>query len=218
MGIGTLFGKRGWFRTGHRAAAKPDAAGPADGVKLFESRGAFHAGHRSFHNGPCHIAAPVEAPVRIGSYCAVGRNFTVMPVNHDTRFAAVQGSIYRHYFDLPHPGEGSAPSRQRSKGGVNIGSDVWIADNVTILSGVSIGDGACIGAGSIVTRSIAPYTIAAGVPCRTIAPRFPQEMVALLLDLKWWDWPEDRIRRNAAFFQLDLTQAQPDEVRALIAP
>lgn len=187
-------------------------------VTLLESCDAFRVGRRSYYNGDCHIAALPEAPVSIGSYCAIGRNFTVMPVNHDTRFAAVQGSVYRYYFDRPHPGETGMPSRQRSKGGVIIGSDVWIADNVTLLGGVQIGDGACIGAGSIVTRSIPSYTIAAGVPCREIAPRFFKEMAALLRDLKWWDWPEDRIRRNKAFFLLDLNATHPAEILSSVVP
>ena len=37
-----------------------------------------------------------------------------------------------------------------------------------VLSGVKIGDGAIIGAGSVVTKDIPPYTIAAGVPARVI--------------------------------------------------
>lgn len=47
---------------------------------------------------------------------------------------------------------------------VIIESGVWIGDNVIILPGVKIGEKAIIGAGSVVSRSIAPYTMAAGVP------------------------------------------------------
>jgi acetyltransferase-like isoleucine patch superfamily enzyme len=41
---------------------------------------------------------------------------------------------------------------------------VWIGAHVTILPGVTIGHGAVIGAGSVVTKSIAPDTIAFGSP------------------------------------------------------
>jgi virginiamycin A acetyltransferase len=185
---------------------------------LIESHGALTAGRRSFYNGDWHVAALEEAPVEIGSYCAIGRNLTIMPINHDTRFPAVQGSVYRHYFDQPHPGEIGSPSRRRSKGGVTIGNDVWIADNVTILGGVTIHDGCCIGAGSIVTKSVAPYSIAAGVPCRKLDDRFDEEIVKLLLDLKWWEWSEDRIRRNKLFFTLDLSDTIPEKVLDVIVP
>lgn len=183
---------------------------------LLQSSGALTAGVQSLYNGDCTIVATPGAPVSIGSYCAFGRNLTIMPLNHDTNFAAVQGTLYRRIFDEPHPGEIGSPSRERSKGGVDIGSDVWIADNVTILSGVSVGDGCCIGAGSVVTRSIPPYTIAAGNPCRPIRPRFPDAVVQILRELKWWTWPDDRIQRNRTFFRMNLSQARPDEILAVI--
>ena len=48
------------------------------------------------------------------------------------------------------------------------GKNVWIGSSVTVVPGVHIGDGAIIGAGSVVTKDIPPYTIAAGVPARVI--------------------------------------------------
>lgn len=43
-----------------------------------------------------------------------------------------------------------------------------IGSNATILCGVTIGEGAIIGAGSVVTRDVPPWTIAAGVPAKLI--------------------------------------------------
>jgi acetyltransferase-like isoleucine patch superfamily enzyme len=77
-----------------------------------------------------------------------------------------------------------------SKGDVEIGNDVWIGRGAKILGGVTIGDGAVIAAWSVVTRSIPPYTIAAGVPARAIRLRFPQEIVDSLLRVRWWDWDD----------------------------
>ena len=51
---------------------------------------------------------------------------------------------------------------------MEIGDDVWLGVNVTVLKGVNIGDGALVGAGSLVTKSIPPHVIAAGVPARVI--------------------------------------------------
>lgn len=40
--------------------------------------------------------------------------------------------------------------------------------NVTVLKGVTIGDNTLVGAGSLVTRSLPPGVIAAGVPARVL--------------------------------------------------
>ncbi|HEB27821.1 MAG TPA: hypothetical protein ENI05_08610 [Porticoccus sp.] len=47
---------------------------------------------------------------------------------------------------------------------VVIGSDVWVGASAIILSGVTIGEGCVVAAGSVVTESIPPYSLAAGVP------------------------------------------------------
>ena len=54
---------------------------------------------------------------------------------------------------------------------VVIGADVWIGVRAIVLSGVTIGDGAIVGAGAVVTKSVAPYAIVAGVPARSIGER-----------------------------------------------
>lgn len=44
----------------------------------------------------------------------------------------------------------------------------WIGANVVILPGVTIGKNAVIGAGSIVTKSIPDFCVAAGNPAKVI--------------------------------------------------
>lgn len=51
---------------------------------------------------------------------------------------------------------------------VVIGNNVWIGGNAVICPGVRIGDNAVIGAGSVVTRDIPAWTVAAGNPCKVI--------------------------------------------------
>ncbi|WP_181161737.1 MULTISPECIES: DapH/DapD/GlmU-related protein [unclassified Bifidobacterium] len=52
--------------------------------------------------------------------------------------------------------------------GIRIGRGAWIGNNVIIVGGVEIGEKAIIGAGSVVTKSIPPYSIAVGNPARVI--------------------------------------------------
>jgi len=63
-------------------------------------------------------------------------------------------------------------SQQRDVKGVTIENDIWIGANVVILPGVKIGEGSIIGAGSVVTKSIPPYSICVGVPCCPKKRRF----------------------------------------------
>ena len=58
-----------------------------------------------------------------------------------------------------------------SKGGIVIGSDVWIAGNCSINDGVKIGNGAVIGAGSVVTKDVDDYAIVAGNPAKFLRYR-----------------------------------------------
>lgn len=58
-----------------------------------------------------------------------------------------------------------------NRGGIHIGDDVWIGTGAILLDGVQIGRGAVIGAGSVVTKSVAEFTVVVGNPARKIAHR-----------------------------------------------
>ena len=77
-----------------------------------------------------------------------------------------------------------------------IGNDVWIGHNVTIMPGVTIGSGVIIGSCSVVTKNVPHYSIVAGNPGRIVRQRFDNETIAKLLEIQWWDWPEDKIFAN----------------------
>lgn len=68
---------------------------------------------------------------------------------------------------------------------VVIGNNVWLADSVTVCKGVTIGDNCVVGAASVVTRDLAPNTIAAGNPARPIGeidPNLPSSRREHLFD------------------------------------
>jgi acetyltransferase-like isoleucine patch superfamily enzyme len=51
---------------------------------------------------------------------------------------------------------------------VRICDKAWVGLNVIILTGAEIGEGVVVAAGSVVTKSVQPWTIVAGNPARVI--------------------------------------------------
>jgi acetyltransferase-like isoleucine patch superfamily enzyme len=90
------------------------------------------------------------ASISIGKGCLIGPEFCVF----DSDFHEVD----------PKRRNSGAP-----KGiSVAIAENVFIGSRVTVLKGVSIGPNSVIGSGSVVTTSIPPNCIAAGVPAKII--------------------------------------------------
>ncbi|ABE04565.1 Acetyltransferases [Rickettsia bellii RML369-C] len=77
-----------------------------------------------------------------------------------------------------------------------LGNDVWIGTESLIMSGIKIADGAIVGARSLVTKNIGAYEIWGGNPARLIKKRFSDEDIEKLLQIKWWDWSDDKIKQN----------------------
>lgn len=65
------------------------------------------------------------------------------------------------------------PMRQQAgvEASIVLEEDVWLGVNAVVLKGVRIGRGAIIAAGAVVTRSVPPYAIFAGVPARLLGKR-----------------------------------------------
>jgi virginiamycin A acetyltransferase len=147
--------------------------------------------------GPIRIVADLE-PVSIGKFCSLAPDVTIWESLHNTRRAS-SFFIMQQMF-----GERCCPD-SISKGPIRIGNDVWIGTKAVLLSGVEIGDGAVIGAGAVVTKDVPPYCIAVGVPAAVVRQRFPEALWRRLLEIRWWDWDEDTIKRNRILFEQKLT-------------
>lgn len=127
----------------------------------------------------------------VGKYCSIAAGVQIiLGGNHHTRWV----STYGFYQELQwFPNWEQIGENSIHKGDVTIGNDVWIGRNALILSGTTIGDGAVIGAGAVVSGTIPPYAVAVGNPARVIKLRFKEEHIAELLQIRWWDWPHERI-------------------------
>lgn len=92
--------------------------------------------------------------VRIGNYVGIGAGAKIWSVNHKYEDPDVpwleQGWEYKE---------------------VVVEDDAWIGANAFIMPGVTVGKGAIISAGTILSKSVPPYSIAAGNPGRVIGWR-----------------------------------------------
>jgi acetyltransferase-like isoleucine patch superfamily enzyme/coenzyme F420-reducing hydrogenase beta subunit len=84
--------------------------------------------------------------IEIGEGATIGRDVVIRDYDGHT--------IVRQGYSISEP--------------ITIGKHVWIGNRAMILKGVTIGDGAIIAAGSIVTKSVPAFSVAAGIPARII--------------------------------------------------
>ena len=133
------------------------------------------------------------ANLSIGNFCSIAGNVKVyLGGEHRTDYVTTYpfGYLHKEVFNLNREYD-----ERFTKGNVIIGNDVWIGGNVTIMSGVTIGDGAVIANNSHVFKSIEPYSIVGGNPCKFIKLRFTPEQIIKLLEIKWWDWDDYKINK-----------------------
>ena len=114
------------------------------------------------------------AHVKIGSWTTVNRGCRFYASYHDKN---VEISIGDHVAVAPHVCFFAAGHDYTkldlpdTAGSITVGDYAWIGARSVILQGVNIGEGAVVAAGSVVTRDIPPYAVAAGVPARVIKDR-----------------------------------------------
>lgn len=137
----------------------------------------------------------------IGRFCSIGcgAKFLFNSANHTV--SSLSTYPFPLFFEEWELEKKNVTDSWDNKGDIIIGNDVWIGYEAVIMAGVTIGDGAIIGARAVVTKDVSPYTIVGGIPAKSIRKRYSEETIDLLTELKWWDWPEERISKNIKAIQ-----------------
>jgi len=135
-----------------------------------------------------------NAKLIVGNFCSIGDNVNIwLGGNHRTDwvttypFGHIHQNIFNNFNGNGHPS---------TKGDVIIGNDVWIGNNVTIMSGVTIEDGVVIANNSHVVKNIESYSLVGGNPAKLIKYRFTPTQIEKLLQIKWWNWDDEKINTN----------------------
>src|SRR5205823_1747763 len=127
--------------------------------------------------------------LRIGKFCSIADDVIIfLRADHHVDW------VTTYPFNVLWPEAAHHTGHPTSKGPIEIGNDVWIGQGSYLLSGIRVGNGAVIGAGSVVTRDVPSYGIMAGNPARLIRHRFTPDEIAVLEQIRWWDWPLEQIR------------------------
>ena len=113
------------------------------------------------------LGISVRQSITIGDGTGIGDRSMIMDHAHD------QGAYIQRAVESGERPEFSWEVTEPQP--VVIGNGVHIGVNVVISPGVHIGDGAIVGAGSVVTRSVEPYTVVAGVPARPMRSSIPED-------------------------------------------
>jgi acetyltransferase-like isoleucine patch superfamily enzyme len=138
------------WTSGVHAAGEGVQFGPNSRVK-----GAWFGNFSSFGH-----SAAFNGPVVVGDLTMLSSQVEVIGNDHVASDPAVPMRV--NFPDTPRPV-------------TIIEADCWIGARVTIMEGVRIGRGSIVGAGCVVTKSIPPYSVVAGVPGRVIRQRFDEE-------------------------------------------
>lgn len=152
-------------------------------------------GRGSYYDKNIHIMSwKDEFQLIVGRYCSIGRDCMFF-LNANHRPDWVTTSTLIRGLVTPELNEYlNTIGHNSGKGDIIIGNDVWIGADCKIMSGVHIGDGAVVAAGSVVSKNVKPYTVVGGNPAEFLYTRFRADLVKKLLEIRWWDWPEEKVQ------------------------
>jgi len=134
---------------------------------------------------------------KIGSFCSIGGNCQIGGGIHPISTVSTSPVFLK---GKSAAGYNFGSIEYKPSETVLIENDVWIGVGVYIKAGIKIGSGSVIGAHSVVTHDVEPYSVVAGVPAKEIKKRFDDDTIIKLLEINWWDWPEDKIHRYSEHF------------------
>ncbi len=141
------------------------------------------------------------ANVTIGKFSNIAASVRIGATDHPLDTAACHHFLYRSaaYWDDAEDDPAFFTKRRCRRAW--IGHDTWIGHSAMVKPEVTLGHGAAVAAGAVVTKDVAPYTIVAGTPAKKLRLRQPAKIADRLMDLAWWDWSHEDLRKALPDFR-----------------
>ena len=136
----------------------------------------------------------------VGNFSIIARNCVVGLGAHPTNTLSPHSIFYKQNRWKWHDEWYEDTGFRENDMPVTIGNGVWIGIRCLILDGVTIGDGAIVAAGAVVTKDVPPFAVVGGVPAKVLKYRFSPEMIERLLEIQWWNLPDEEITRVKDIF------------------
>lgn len=147
-------------------------------------------GKHTYGPEPKMIGVPeIAIGSKIGKFCSIAENLQFI-VRGSHMIDWVTTYPFQEVWGMDVPLHDLPPHSP-----ITIGNDVWIAANVKIKQGVTIGDGAILATECFVTKDVPPYALVGGNPAKIIKYRFSEEQIKDLLEIKWWNWEDEKIKK-----------------------
>ncbi|MBO3698376.1 CatB-related O-acetyltransferase [Roseivirga sp. E12] len=129
----------------------------------------------------------------VGSFCHVGDNCVIGQMGHRTDTVSTYPLNY--HFTNKHKDitKDDTAKAELIETKTIIKNDVYIGEGAIIKVGVTVGHGAVIASRAYVTKDVPDYAIVGGIPAKVLKLRFSENEIKRLLEIEWWDWPEEKI-------------------------
>ncbi len=141
------------------------------------------------------------AYAEIGKFANIAANVRIYASKHPMQRASLHHFTYRSSWYFNGEADDAAFFEWRADHGISIGHDTWIGHGAVVMPGVKVGNGAIIGSNAVVTKDVADFAIAVGVPAKPIRQRFPGPIADRLLALGWWDWEHEKLHQALPDFR-----------------
>jgi len=140
----------------------------------------------------------------IGDFCHIGDGCVIGQLGHRVDLVSTYPLDIHVTNKNSDPTKDSTANQELLNRKTVIKNDVYIGEGAIIKAGVTVGNGAVIASRAYVTKDVPDYAVMGGLPAKVLKLRFSEKQIENLRQISWWNWDEEKIKRNAHLINGDL--------------